>query len=1006
MGGRTLYIQSLHIYGYGKIIDQQFHVNNGLHVFYGENEAGKSTILSFIHSILFGFPTKVQAENRYEPKTGVKYGGKITIHTDRHRTVTIERIAGKSTGDVTVYFEDGQVGKDTELNELLHGMDKQIFTSIYSFGMKGLQDIHSLKEDDLNNFLFSSSVLGNEQVAELEKRIIKEMDQLFKPSGKKPEINQEIEKLTAFSNRVSEAKQQIETYQYLNEEEQKLEEKLTSVKKQLVVFREITRKLQLFEQYDPYRVEYTMIEGQQEKLQGYSSFPPEGIKRLELILGNLLPLQAREEVVETELAEIHSKISMLTINEQLLQLEGEIKEIALKLHLHEEDKSSLERIQAKINFLHDDILSVKASLGINSSNEQLVELDFTLSRKEKLRREIKQYEDALYNKEVLIRKQEEATEKLERISHTINQYEQQLLPQDERDKLEAVCEHTKNPVLDKVTVQTKLSNITNQLMNYKRRAELGKKVSFFLLIPLFLLTLLIGILNVSGELFIGITFIVISGILALMTIFTPRILREPALLKMLQHDKVELEKQLMDIEEYEKVVVSNQGVMHSQQLLDRDHQLKQLLQQDKLIQAQLEKEVDGYIDQLEAMEQEYHEISFQLEKSKERLFIPKEYSHGTTLTVYEHLEQLASKIKELQQQVIEMENLKERIAAFEKQYKFVQDKAGLFLPPLLLLDTVEKEKEKERQLEALKEKEADIQHNLALIRQEVTYYHTELKKLFDAANTDGEEAYRRKANLHSEWVNFQTRKEAIMDKIKLILNNDEQLENELELQQDLFRKQLEERESLAKQYKEYEDKEEELRKLLAEVVVQKTQLEQSGTYSQLVHQFEVMKTEFTNLARKWAKLSIAKDLITKTKHYYQHVRLPSVMKKAEEYFRLLTANEYHKLFAPQDQGSFIVERNDGTRFSPQELSQGTTEQLFLSLRLALAESYQTPITFPIFIDDSFVNFDEARRYITLKLLKKLSSNRQIVFFTCHKEMVDQLNAVTFTNLSSMKVPLS
>ena len=32
-------------------------------VFYGENEAGKSTIMAFIHGILFGFPTKQQSRN-------------------------------------------------------------------------------------------------------------------------------------------------------------------------------------------------------------------------------------------------------------------------------------------------------------------------------------------------------------------------------------------------------------------------------------------------------------------------------------------------------------------------------------------------------------------------------------------------------------------------------------------------------------------------------------------------------------------------------------------------------------------------------------------------------------------------------------------------------------------------------------------------------------------------------------------------------------------------------
>ena len=47
-------IKQLEIYGYGKWVDQTFDLVNDVQLFYGANEAGKSTLMSFIHSILFG----------------------------------------------------------------------------------------------------------------------------------------------------------------------------------------------------------------------------------------------------------------------------------------------------------------------------------------------------------------------------------------------------------------------------------------------------------------------------------------------------------------------------------------------------------------------------------------------------------------------------------------------------------------------------------------------------------------------------------------------------------------------------------------------------------------------------------------------------------------------------------------------------------------------------------------------------------------------------------------
>ena len=112
-------ICDLHIYGYGKLSNLRISNLQEFQVFYGKNEAGKSTIMSFIHSMLFGFPTKQQAELRYEPKDGAKYGGQLTVIFPAHGKAIIERVKGKSAGDVSVRLEDGTIGEEELLKELL-----------------------------------------------------------------------------------------------------------------------------------------------------------------------------------------------------------------------------------------------------------------------------------------------------------------------------------------------------------------------------------------------------------------------------------------------------------------------------------------------------------------------------------------------------------------------------------------------------------------------------------------------------------------------------------------------------------------------------------------------------------------------------------------------------------------------------------------------------------------------------------------------------------------------
>ena len=91
-------IEEIYIYGYGKFENVKFSNLHNQQVFYGENEAGKSTIMSFIHSILFGFPTKQQTELRYEPKKGAKYGGQLTVFFPGKGKTVIERVKEKQWG--------------------------------------------------------------------------------------------------------------------------------------------------------------------------------------------------------------------------------------------------------------------------------------------------------------------------------------------------------------------------------------------------------------------------------------------------------------------------------------------------------------------------------------------------------------------------------------------------------------------------------------------------------------------------------------------------------------------------------------------------------------------------------------------------------------------------------------------------------------------------------------------------------------------------------------------
>ena len=68
-------VVGFHIDGFGSFSDVSLtDLSPGLSIVAGDNEAGKSTLLAFLRSILFGFPSKKQSEH-YPPLRGGRHGG-------------------------------------------------------------------------------------------------------------------------------------------------------------------------------------------------------------------------------------------------------------------------------------------------------------------------------------------------------------------------------------------------------------------------------------------------------------------------------------------------------------------------------------------------------------------------------------------------------------------------------------------------------------------------------------------------------------------------------------------------------------------------------------------------------------------------------------------------------------------------------------------------------------------------------------------------------------------
>ncbi|WP_164821351.1 ATP-binding protein, partial [Paenibacillus koleovorans] len=136
-------------------------------------------------------------------------------------------------------------------------------------------------------------------------------------------------------------------------------------------------------------------------------------------------------------------------------------------------------------------------------------------------------------------------------------------------------------------------------------------------------------------------------------------------------------------------------------------------------------------------------------------------------------------------------------------------------------------------------------------------------------------------------------------------------------------------------------------------------------------------------ARRWATVTLASSLFRTARAKYEQDRQPGVLQAASQYFGQMTDGAYTRVSAPLGEKKLLVTDRDGRTLDSSALSRGTAEQLYLAMRFAFAAEHGQTAALPFIMDDVFVNFDPLRLRACFQLVKDISRQHQVLFFTCH-----------------------
>lgn len=155
-----------------------------------------------------------------------------------------------------------------------------------------------------------------------------------------------------------------------------------------------------------------------------------------------------------------------------------------------------------------------------------------------------------------------------------------------------------------------------------------------------------------------------------------------------------------------------------------------------------------------------------------------------------------------------------------------------------------------------------------------------------------------------------------------------------------------------------------------------------GDLVELEEQTATLRTQINDEEERYAALTTAMEALTAANATLQLRFSPAVSTLAGEILSKLTAHRYDSITFTRAFET-LAGTAGGTGKSAKLLSQGTADQSYLALRLAICLlALPDSDCAPIILDDALITFDDKRLSLALQVLQDFAQNRQVLLFTC------------------------
>ena len=300
----------------------------GMTVFYGPNEAGKTTLMQFLRTMLYGF-TAERRQRYLPPVFDGKPGGAMRVsgpgggyEIARRATLNDPSIVGQ----LTVTSSDGITQGQHRLTSLLGSVDESIFTNVFAIGLRELQELSTLDDTAAADELYKlSSGLDRVSLVDVMRQLKAARAQIVSSStdvgqmtgmiAKREKLRDELEQLTIRGRRWG------ELAAHRKNQQNEIEELKQRVAQWELEAKAVETSLQV---RDPW-VQRDLTRGRLKALNARVDLPENAIDKLREIQEQIEDKRRQITTVKEERKQIRRRAGDMPVSKGILSLAGKIE---------------------------------------------------------------------------------------------------------------------------------------------------------------------------------------------------------------------------------------------------------------------------------------------------------------------------------------------------------------------------------------------------------------------------------------------------------------------------------------------------------------------------------------------------------------------------------------------------------------------------------------------------------------------------------------------------------